>query len=106
MASRTSILETIPLVIASPPKLKPKSTIGRFESVLFFGRNFLVGHPFIFLSLLTISVAVATIVARRRKVKRGASARGGILGNTNTAGFFHVDGKEGLFTGGSTGKVD
>ncbi|BCS08710.1 disulfide isomerase [Aspergillus luchuensis IFO 4308] len=106
MASRTSILETIPLVIANPPKLTPKSTVGTFESVFFFTRTFISGHPIIFFIILTLSVAGATIVARGRSLRRGA--RGGILGVTgNTGGgFFNLDGKEGLLNGGSTGKVD
>ncbi|PYH35989.1 putative disulfide isomerase [Aspergillus neoniger CBS 115656] len=106
MASRTSILETIPLVIANPPKLTPKSTVGTFESVFFFTRTFISGHPILFFIILTLSVAGATIVARGRSLRRGA--RGGILGVTgNTGGgFFNLDGKEGLLNGGSTGKVD
>ncbi|PYI10245.1 thioredoxin-domain-containing protein [Aspergillus sclerotiicarbonarius CBS 121057] len=106
MASRTSILETIPLVIANPPKLTPKSTVGTFESVLFFTRSFISGHPIIFFILLTLSVAGATILAWGRAARRGG--RGGILGVTgNTGGgFFNLDGKEGLLNGGSTGKVD
>ena len=53
MASRTSILETIPLVIASPSKLSPKSTIGTFETILFFAQSLLGSHP-ILLSLIHI----------------------------------------------------
>lgn len=107
MASRTSILETIPLVIASPPKLKPKSTIGRFESALFFGRSFFITHPFLSLTLLTITVAVAAFAGRRRILRRGTYAHGGILGNTNGGGFFNLDNKESLLGGSLTGgKVD
>lgn len=107
MASRTSILETIPLVIANPPKLKPKSTIGRFESALFFGRSFFITHPFLSLTLLTITVAVAAFVGRRRILRRGTYSHGGILGNANGGGFFNLDNKEGLLGGSLTGgKVD
>lgn len=104
MASRTSILETIPLVVANPPKLKPKSTIGVFESILFISRTFVVNHP-ILLILLIISSAVATFVTRRRMIKRALSPRGGILGNPANGGVFSLDVKEGT-TGSLTGKVD
>ncbi|CAG8183446.1 unnamed protein product [Penicillium nalgiovense] len=105
MASRTSILETIPLVIASPSKLSPKSTIGTFETILFFTRSLLGSHPILFFVVLGAVVAVATIFGRGR-LRRGA-ARGGIIGNTNNnGGFFQLDGKEGFLNGGSTDKVD
>ncbi|OJJ32108.1 hypothetical protein ASPWEDRAFT_139612 [Aspergillus wentii DTO 134E9] len=105
MASRTSILETIPLVIANPPKLSPKSTVGSIESAFFFTRSFISDHPIIFVLLLIISVAAVTFLARGRK--RGALGRGGILGAASSSGgFFQLDGKEGLLNGGSTGKVD
>ncbi|KAJ5907542.1 hypothetical protein N7495_000224 [Penicillium taxi] len=109
MASRTSILETIPLVIASPPKLSPKSTIGTFESFFFFTRSFIGNHPILFFILLGITVALATFFGRGRILRRTGLARGGILGNTNagtSSGFFQLDGKEGFLNGGSTGKVD
>lgn len=108
MASRTSILETIPLVIANPPKLKPKSTVGAFESAFFVTRSFVTDHPVIFFFLLTVFIAAVTILARGRLIKRTVG-RGGILGNGNGntgPGFFHLDGKEGLLNGGATGKVD
>lgn len=105
MASRTSILETIPLVVASPSKLSPKSTIGTFETILFFTRSLIGSHPILFFIILGAVVAVATIFGRGR-LRRGA-ARGGIIGNTNNnGGFFHLDGKEGFLNGGSTDKVD
>ncbi|KAJ5172627.1 hypothetical protein N7492_005220 [Penicillium capsulatum] len=108
MASRTSILETIPLVISSPPKLSPKSTVGLFESFFFFTRTFLSTHPILFFIFLGITVAVATAIGRGRLFRRGGLGRGGILGNSNGGGggFFHLDGKEGFLNGGSTGKVD
>ncbi|KAL3475839.1 thioredoxin-like protein [Aspergillus californicus] len=105
MASRTSILETIPLVIANPPKLTPKSTIGTFESIFFVSNSFITGHPILFVIILIVSIAGATFVARGRALRRGV--RGGILGIAgNAGGLLHLDGKEGLLNGGSTGKVD
>lgn len=107
MASRTSILETIPLVIANPPKLSPKSTVGAFESAFFVTRSFIVYHPVVFFFLVTIFIVGVTLLARGRTVRR-AVGRGGILGNGGGGGpgFFHLDGKEGLLNGGATGKVD
>lgn len=106
MASRTSILETIPLVIASPPKLSPKSTVGTFESFFFFTRSFLASHPLLFFIMLVVTLAVATIFGRGRLLRRGTLGRGGILGNSNGGGLLNPDGREGFLNGGSTGKVD
>lgn len=107
MASRTSILETIPQVIANPPKVKPKSTVGAVESTFFVTRSFIVDHPVIFFFLLTVFIVAVSLLARGRMVRR-AAGRGGILGNGGSGGpgFFHLDGKEGLLNGGATGKVD
>jgi protein disulfide-isomerase len=105
MASRTSILETIPLVISSPSKLSPKSTIGTFETIFFFARSLLGSHPILFFIILGAVVAVATIFGRGR-LRRGV-ARGGIIGNSgNNGGFFQLDGKEGFLSGNPTDKVD
>lgn len=109
MASRTSILETIPLVVSSPPKLSPKSTVGAFETFFFFTRSFISTHPILFFVFLGITIAVATILGRGRFLRRAGLGRGGIIGNNNNnggGGFFHLDGKEGYLNGGSTGKVD
>ncbi|KAJ5232918.1 hypothetical protein N7468_005874 [Penicillium chermesinum] len=108
MASRTSILETIPLVVSSPPKLSPKSTVGAFETIFFFTRSFITTHPILFFVFLTITIAAVTFLGRGRLLRRAGFSRGGIIGNTNSngGGFFHLDGKEGVLNGGSTGKVD
>ena len=91
-------------MIANSPKLTPKSTVGTFESIFFFARSFIVNHPILFVLILIVSIVGATLLARARGRRAG---RGGILGVTNGSnGFFHLDGKEGLLTGGSTGKVD
>lgn len=107
MASRTSILETIPQVIANPPRIKPKSTIGTFETAFFLTQTFISGHPILFFFFLTIFILTVTFVARGRVIRR-AVGPGGILGNNGGAGagFFHLDGKEGLLNGGTTGKRD
>lgn len=108
MPSRTSILETIPLVISNPPKLKSKSTIGAIESAFFHTRSFIANHRIVSSAIFIISFAVAAVFARRRLLKRGSLGGygGGILGIGNGGGFFRLDGKEGILNGGSSGKVD
>lgn len=92
--SRTSILETIPKVITTPPKIKPKFTISSIEKVFFDIRRGAAEHP-----LMTIGFIVGiilTIVVMRRKKRR---TRGG---------FFRLDDEKnlGLLGGGGNGKVD
>jgi len=99
--SRTSILETLPKIIAQPPKLAPKSTIGAFEKVFFNGRSFGSNHPF-----LTFGVVIALVVIGavwgRRMIRSGKSLTGGAWAGMSEkgGGFFHLDGKEGLLNGG------
>lgn len=117
MPSRTSILETIPLVISDPPKLRSKSTIGFFEATYFHTWSFVKNHPIWSVVIFVISAIAIYVVRRKRLIRRGlpsyvGSAGGGILGytgngsGTGAAGFFRLDGKEGLLNGGSAGKVD
>ncbi len=93
MASRTSILETIPKVVASPPKIKPKSTISSFEKFFFDVRGAISGHPF-----LSIGV-IAGIVFSVAMWSRGRARR-------RSGGFFRLDEKDGLLGGNTNGKVD
>ncbi|KAA6414835.1 MAG: disulfide isomerase [Lasallia pustulata] len=99
--SRTSILETIPRVIASPPKLKPKSTTGALENAFFHLSAGMTSHPWLTLALLVgFVVGSATYGRNRIRKVRGAWGSGG--------GFFQVgDGEKGLLNGGGAGgKVD
>ncbi|KAG0649160.1 disulfide isomerase [Hyphodiscus hymeniophilus] len=93
MASRTSILETIPKVVASPPKIKPKSTIGSFEKFFFNLRGAISGHPYLTVGLFIGILAGASIYGRGRMRR----SRGG---------FFRLDEKDGLLGGSMGGKVD
>jgi protein disulfide-isomerase len=93
MASRTSILETIPKVVASPPKIKPKSTIGSIEKFFFNVRGAISGHPFVSVGLI-IGIVVGVLMFGRGKMRR---SRGG---------FFRLDEKDGLLGGNMGGKVD
>jgi protein disulfide-isomerase len=112
MPSRTSILETIPLVISNPPKLKSKSTVGFFESIFFHTTSFISSHRIASLIIFIICFIAAAVIGRRRMTSRssfGSGGSGGILGYGNGAnggGFFRLDGKEGFLNGGSAGKVD
>lgn len=91
MASRTSILETIPKVIASPPVIKPKSTISSFEKFFFDIRSTISRHPYLSVGTTLMIVAVVAWYGRKRR------SRGG---------FFRLDEKDGLLGGNGMGKVD
>ncbi|KIW17202.1 protein disulfide-isomerase domain [Exophiala spinifera] len=96
--SRTSILETLNRIIANPPKLTPKSTIGTFENVFFQIRNFGTYHPYFSFAILIVSVVLLLYVLKNgTTIKRSLSR--------NSSGYFNLDGKEGLL-GGSNGKAD
>merc|ERR1711939_1127888 len=62
--SRTSILETLNRIIANPPKLTPKSTIGTFENVFFQIRNFGTYHPYFSFAILIVSVVMLLYVLK------------------------------------------
>jgi protein disulfide-isomerase len=93
MASRTSILETIPKVVSSPPKIKPKSTIGSIEKFFFDVRGAISGHPFVSVGLM-IGIVIGVLMYGRGRMRR---SRGG---------FFRLDEKDGLLGGSMGGKVD
>ncbi|DAA74867.1 TPA_exp: Uncharacterized protein A8136_2285 [Trichophyton benhamiae CBS 112371] len=108
MPSRTSILETLTHIAASSPKLKSKSTVGFFEHIFFTTRTFVSSHPFITLALCIVTIAIASLWAKRQ-IRRTRTVTGKLGGSS--MGFFHLDGKEkGLFSsvgsGPSNGKVD
>lgn len=93
MASRTSILETIPKVVSSPPKIKPKSTIGSIEKFFFNIRGAISGHPWVSVGLI-IGIIGGALFYGRKHIRR---SRGG---------FFRLDEKDGLLGGTMGGKVD
>ena len=97
MPSRTSILETLPKIVNSPPKLKPKSTIGVFENIIFQIRNFGTYHPVLTVGILVIATAALVSILKNGKRKGFGGASGG---------FFHLDGKEGLLGSGNGAKAD
>ena len=111
MPSRSAILETIPLIISEPPKLRSKSSLGVVSATAFHSRSFVWKHPILSVIIFFLASFVAVTFYRRRLYRRAffSSSSAGILGNTaaSGAGFRH-DAKEGLLNGGGNGagKVD
>lgn len=96
LPSRTSILETLPKVVANPPKLSSKSSAGIIKQVYFALTSPLASHPWVSLGLI-IGVAISVSMWGKGRIRK---TRGG------TGGFLHLDGKEGLLNGGGYGKAD
>lgn len=92
--SRTSILETIPKVVASPPKIKPKLTISTFSKLFFDLRSTASEHRLLTIGLVIAVVLGAVVFGRRRRKTRG--------------GFFRLDDEKnmGLLGVPGNGKVD
>ncbi|KAK7754129.1 hypothetical protein SLS62_003975 [Diatrype stigma] len=91
--SRTSILETISKVTASPPEIKPKLTISSFEKVFFDIRVTFTEHPYLSGGcVLGLTLGVVSLLRGRSRRNRGAfrlednlpikEIREGLLGNT------------------------
>ena len=108
--SRTSILETLPKIVSSPPKIKSKSTTSSIEKVFFELRRALGNHPYLTL-IGFLGLCVGAAIWGRSRIRNGKGS-GGILGASSPkVGFFRLDGKDGLLGaaglgGGSNGKVD
>ncbi|CAI4210753.1 unnamed protein product [Parascedosporium putredinis] len=67
--SRTSIMETIGKVTASPPKIKPKLTISSIEKVFFDFRMAFVEHPWLSTACV-FSIALAALSWFRGRLRR------------------------------------
>lgn len=97
--SRTSILETIPKVITSPPKIASKSTTSSFMRVFWSLKNAWSKHPWLVLGL-ALGLCLGGVVVSR-KMRRHQFGSGG---------FFNLDREKGLFGGllgaNTNGKVD
>lgn len=98
--SRTSILETLPRIVANPPKINPKSTTTALGHVWWVLRGHVLEHPVVS-GVLAVVVLVGAAVWSRRAVWR-VSERGG---------YFRVGEKGGPMDGllggsGPQGKVD
>ncbi len=73
MPSRTSILETVNKVTASPPKLKPKLTIGFFAKIAFDVKTTFKEHPYLSAGCV-LGVAFGCLSLLRGRMRR---TRGG-----------------------------
>lgn len=74
--SRTSILETLNKVTASPPKIKPKLTISSFEKIFFDIRMTFSEHPFLSVGcVLGIALGCASWFRGRLRRTRGGHFR-------------------------------
>ena len=99
--SRTSILETLPRIVANPPKINPKSTTTALGHVWWVLRGHVLEHP-----LVSAGIAVGLLIGFAiwsRKAMWRVSERGG--------GYFRVGEKGGPMDGllggnGPQGKVD
>ena len=87
--SRTSILETIPKVVANPPKIQPKMTISSFEKFFFNIKGAMHSHKYISMLILGGIIFGALYFGRDRlrRSRKGFFRLGdekeGLLGNTN-----------------------
>lgn len=99
--SRTSILETIPKVIHSPPKIAAKSSTSRFMRVLWGFKNAWTKHPWLAVGV-ALGLCLGGVLVSRRLRKRSQFG--------NTGGFFNLDREKGSFGGllgaNTNGKVD
>ncbi|KAB5577925.1 thioredoxin-like protein, partial [Coniochaeta sp. 2T2.1] len=74
--SRTSILETLNKITASPPKIKPKLTISSFEKIFFDIRMTFTEHPFLSTGcILGIGLGLASWFRGRLRRTRGGHFR-------------------------------
>ena len=108
--SRTSILETLPRVVSSPPKIQSKSTASAMGHVWWTLRGQVLEHPIVSAAIAFVAL-VGTLVLLRRHGRVGEKFGA-------TAGYFRVGEKggamDGLLGGSSTsptggggqGKVD
>ncbi|KAK3687308.1 thioredoxin-like protein [Podospora appendiculata] len=91
--SRTSILETINKVTASPPKIKPKLTISSFEKIFFDIRVTFTEHPYLTMGcILGLGLGLASWFRGRLRRTRGhfrlddSSNKAPLLGGINSNG--------------------
>lgn len=100
--SRTSILETLPRIIANPPKISPKSTTTALGHVWWVIRGQLLEHPLISGIIGLGLFIVLAIWGRRAVLRNGDRLYGG------SPGYFRVGEKgsamDGLLGGNSNGQ--
>lgn len=88
--SRTSILETIPRVLANPPKIPAKSSASTIGTIFYRVRSTWRSHPW-FSSIMFIFFLIGGyILARRLRRKPFGSG-----------GWINLDGEKGVFGNGA-----
>ena len=87
--SRTSILETLPRIVANPPKISPKSTTTALGHVWWVLRGQMFEHPILF-SVIAL-VLIGLMVWSKRAMWRSDKAKG--------YGYFKVGEKGGPMDG-------
>ena len=99
--SRVSILETLPKVVANPPKISPVNKNSFFGHIAFKVRSGLASHP-----LITLGVAIGVLIGLGLWGRGVIRRQGGR--SFGSGGFFNLNEKDGLLgnPGGSAGKVD
>jgi protein disulfide-isomerase len=98
--SRTSILETLNKITASPPKIKPKLTISSFEKIFFDIRVTFAEHPFLTIGCV-LGVALGCASWFRGRLRR---TRGGHFRLEDVGGMKEY--KAPILGGNANGKVD
>ena len=96
--SRTSILETIPKVVASPPKISSKSSTGAVQRVFFGFTGLTSSHPWLSAIILIAGLVIGWMYGKGRVGRR----RGISLGS----GFLGMDEKDRVSGGVGNGKAD
>ncbi|KAM3419550.1 hypothetical protein BST61_g2890 [Cercospora zeina] len=92
--SRTSILETLPRIVANPPKISPKSTTNAIGHVWWVIKGNVGRHPFVSIGLLIGVVLVGAMYGRKHLPGRGGYIRldekgghmNGLLGGNSGGG--------------------
>lgn len=92
--SRTSILETLPRIVANPPKISPKSTTNAIGHVWWVIKGNVGRHPFVSIGLLIGVLIVGALYGRKHLLGRGGYIRldekgghmNGLLGGNSGGG--------------------
>ena len=89
--SRTSILETLPRVLARPPKIAWKSSASAIGAVFYRLRATWRSHPWL-TAMSALAIAAAGLVAWRRQRRRAR-------GHGHQGRFFNIEERSGLGNG-------
>jgi protein disulfide-isomerase len=67
--SRTSILETLPRVLANPPKISPKSSVSTIGTIFYKMKSAWTHHPWLS-SVILIAFIIGSFVGTKRLRRR------------------------------------